>query len=109
MSGAIEKVTAHWRQVATRRKVHVPEWGVDVWYRPPNIAERIRLEKVLNEKGDHAAAVEAVLLLAQDEAGNRLFSDGERPELMREADPDVIVRLAGMMMSPPDPEEIEKN
>jgi len=109
MSDAIDRITSHWRTRARMRKIEVPEWGITIHYRPPNIAQRINLEKALKERGDHAAAVEAVLLLALDEQGRRIFSDGHRAELMHEADPDVIVRVAGELMQGPDPEAVEKN
>ena len=103
---AIDKVTAHWASVSALRQIEVPEWELTVWYRPPNVAERMRLERALKEDGDHAAAVEAVVLLARDDAGQRIFRDADKPELMRKADPAVITRLATAMMSGPDPEEV---
>lgn len=110
MSEAMDKITAHWRQLAGElRNIEVPEWEMTIHYRPANMRERGRIETALEDEGEHAAAVVALIVLARDEKGERLFHDADAVELMRKADPTVIARVAAALLAGPSPEDVEKN
>ena len=95
------RITAHWRQRARLRPIQVPEWGMTVHVRPPNMAELAEIGRVSEEEGEHAAAIRAIVLLARDEHGRPIFQRGHEAELMREADPQVILRLSAEILRPP--------
>ena len=97
----MEAIRAHWRRRAQMRAIEVPEWGMTIHVRSPNMAELAEIGRVNEEDGDHAAAVRAIVLLARDAEGRPIFRRGHEAELMREADPAVLLRLSGEILRPP--------
>lgn len=79
-----------------RVKVHVPEWGVDVWLQPMSVGDRDSWENEWLAKGQQGgvknwrAKFLAKCLL--DESGNRVFNDSQVDELASKSS-DVVCRL----------------
>jgi hypothetical protein len=77
--------------------IEVPEWGEDdnpllIYFRPPGIAQQDRyLPMILQNKTE--GFVELLISRALDEQGNRLFRRGQKAELMRILEPDVVSRV----------------
>ncbi len=110
----IDQAKAHFADISTPRIVEVPEWGEDensplkVYVTPLNLSEKQALFRLA--KGDDLAVlVDAIILKATDEAGEKLFTKEHKRDLMRKADPAVIERLASEILGNPSIEDYEKN
>lgn len=111
----LKQATSHYqRQLAgDMKKVHVPEWDVDLYYRT---VSSLRAESEVVELTRAGKSVEALVVSiinkARDQEGNLVFSKHDKATLMNEVDPQVILRVAGQMNGAddlPSIEDIEKN
>lgn len=111
----LKNATAHYqRQISGEmRKVHVPEWDADLYFRSTST---LRNESEVVELTRAGKTVEALVVSiinkARDEDGNPVFSKHDKATLMNEVDPNVIIRVAGEMNGGgdlPSVEDIEKN
>lgn len=117
MSDILTNAKRHFttRRAAGMQSLEVPEWGTDeapavIWYRPLNLAERARIDAAMQSGPRMEAFAEALIVRALDEQGKPLFRGIERGELLREVDPDVLIRTINRMNADsPDDEELEKN
>lgn len=91
LAGAI---AAHWDGLK-RQNVVVPEWGTTIWFDPVTIAERDKLRSASSNE----FAVEAIIMKATDEAGGKLFTKGDKLQLMNAASSAVISRIANRILS----------
>lgn len=113
-SNVLQKATSHYQAQLTgsMKKVHVPEWECDVYYRTvsslKNEADVVELTKAGKTV---EALVVSIINKARDQEGNLLFSKHDKATLMNEVDPNVILRLATDMNGADidTMEEIEKN
>ena len=113
-------------------KVHVEEWGVDVYIREMSSADRLEFRSkylkkdeeenlILDEKGDPIPDVEAAFTYAEsllvktlaDEDGKRIFSDDQVEELAQKSGTvlDVLYEKAAKLnnLRQSDIEDLEKN
>lgn len=109
---AIERVKSHFSQNKGSH-VDVPEWGskgqpFKIFYDPMTPYQRKRLA-VENGSFDAEMFVEILIMKAQDENGEKLFSDADRHALLTEADGAIIGRIALAITAPTDRKVIEKN
>ena len=93
--------------------IEVPEWGNDseplyIYSAPMTLAQKNRLYKMAKDD-DLGLMIEALIMKAKDAEGNCLFSRADKPELMRNCDPDVLIRVASKIMETSDAETAEKN
>ena len=109
-----QKALAHFKAKIAGNlfKYHVDEWDCDVYYRAT--ASMATESKIMNltQGGKTAEAlVESIVLKALDEDGNRIFRDADRPELLNQADPQVLIKVAGVLNNANSEsiEDIEKN
>lgn len=111
---AISKVTSHYRSKigGELQHIHVPEWDLDVYYRP---VSTLKHESQIVELHGQGKAVEALVVSiinkALDKEGKPLFAQADKPVLLNEADPTVVLDLARALNGTdlPDVEELEKN
>lgn len=109
-------------QFAERRRpetlvaIPVPAWNTTVYYWPDmTLAERREIFMLAKQKGDETildleAMAITMIVRARDRDGKRLFSKGERLELMNDYDPEVIASIvAAMNTSAETVEDAEKN
>lgn len=96
----LNNATKHFKdQLASGLKsVEVPEWNTTVYYKsatPFSVEQKII---ALHAKGELVEAlVETLIAKALDEDGKKLFKMADKPVLMNEVDPNVIIRLATVM------------
>jgi hypothetical protein len=99
-----------------RKKVHVPQWGGDVYVRIMTAAERDSFEQkyFLSEKPDLVgirAQLAATCIV--DEQGNNLFTDADLDQLKKKsaAAVEVVFKAAESLnaLSTESVEELEKN
>jgi hypothetical protein len=88
-----EAIAAHWAAMQ-RQSIEVPEWGCTVWFDPLTLAER---DKLRHAQGNEALA-ETLILKAEDEAGTKLFTKADKPQLMHGAAPATVARVAERML-----------
>jgi hypothetical protein len=107
---AIDRATAHFSLYKTRT-IEVAEWGADdgspllIYVPPITLAQKQRISNYTDIMG----VMEALILLAKDEAGKPLFTIADKHALMHRTDPDVLARVVREMTRPRTVEEQEKN
>lgn len=111
---AIELVKKHFQSkiAGGLNKTHVPEWGIDVFYRSTTtLRQEARIVELTSQGKTVEALVEAIISKALDETGKNLFSTYDKSVLMNEADPTVILNLSRVLNGAdlPTVEEAEKN
>jgi len=93
-------------------KYHVDEWDCDIYYRATaNMATEAKIMNLTQTGKTAEALVESIILKALNEEGKRIFTDLDRIELLNQADPQVLIRVAGILnnASADSIEDIEKN
>ncbi|MCC8483824.1 MAG: hypothetical protein LN561_04690 [Rickettsia endosymbiont of Labidopullus appendiculatus] len=108
----IDRVKAHF-DAKEDKIIEVPEWGdganpLYIHCSPLTLSQKNRLYKMAKED-DLGLMVEALIMKAKDAEGNCLFSRADKPDLMRNCDPDVLIRIATRIMGESDSELAEKN
>jgi hypothetical protein len=111
---AIELVKQHFQSkiAGSLRKHTVPEWGIDVYYRPTTtLRQEANIVELSTSGKSVEALVESILQKALDENGKQIFSPYDKSVLMNEADPTVVLDLARVLNGTdlPTIEEAEKN
>ena len=90
----------HFRNALTQelKKIKVPEWKATIYFK---VATTFATEKKildLHSKGETVEAlIETLLQKALNSDGKRMFSAADKVVLMREVDPEVIIRVVGAM------------
>ncbi|BFD46371.1 MAG: hypothetical protein DMENIID0002_10170 [Rickettsia endosymbiont of Sergentomyia squamirostris] len=108
----IDRIKAHF-DAKEIKVIEVIEWGDDenplyIHCSPLTLAQKNRLYKMAKED-DLGLMLEALIMKAKDIEGNCLFSRADKPNLMRNCDPDVLIRVATSIMESSDIEVAEKN
>jgi len=109
----IDKVTKHFNESIDNnlKKFYVDEWDLDVWYYPTYSFKDEN--KVMNAQASGKtvdALIETIIIKARDGEGKRLFKDADRTALMNEADPHIVIKVAGAINNGEvSSEDIEKN
>lgn len=94
---AIDKITAHFAATKGKRHSIDTAWGFKVWWSPWTLGEK---DYVFGD-GDRfrpRVAARMLIIKAEDDAGKRLFSQGDEFELLNEADSKEVVRIASEML-----------
>jgi hypothetical protein len=107
----IDRVKEHFESKGIN-KIEVAEWGeegkpLEVYSKPFTLAEKRNLYK--NAKNDDLGVlVDAIVLKSLDKDGNKIFKLDDKQTLLNKADPDVIARVATLMLNSISSEEAEK-
>lgn len=116
MSKILERATAHFRAKigGEMRKIHVPEWECDIYYKPSNtLKEQAKLIELAQQGKTVEALVETLIIKARNQDGTRMFTMPDKMTFMNEVDPKVIIRVVGDMNEVADEdynqEQVEKN
>lgn len=100
MSKTLEKISSHYQKAIAGEleKITVPEWDMDI-YCKKTYAFRDEAKVIeLQQQGKTVEAlVESLIVKALDKEGKKLFHDADRVNLMNEADPSVIIKVAGQI------------
>ena len=92
----LAKATEHYKEKlgGAMSSIDVPEWDTTVYYKQiVNFSQQQRIIKLSQEGKVVEALVETLIVKALDKDGKRMFSVADRDVLMREVDPDVILRV----------------
>lgn len=116
MSKILEKATAHFRTRigGEMRKVHVPEWECDIYFKSSNtLKEEAKLIELAQAGKTVEALVETLITKARNQDGTKMFGMPDKMVFMNEVDPQVIIRVVGEMNTAVneqmDAETVEKN
>ena len=105
-----DKAVSHYKQRLASKlyNYHVEEWDCDIYYRSTSSMRTESKIMALTQNGKSAEAlVESIILKALDKDGNRVFNEGDRPALLNEVDPQVIIKVASALNNVPEDETIE--
>lgn len=113
MSKVLEAAKAHFKDVLAqglKGPIHVKEWGgVNIYYKPATTFHQEAKIVELQAQGKTVEALVMTLILrALDENGKQLFAIADKPELMREVDPTVILRVITEMNDPDSQAKVEE-
>ena len=97
----LNKAKEHFKEMANQGQAHIdiPEWGTVVYWNISglNFAQQSKVIE-LQQKGKSAEAlVEMMIMRALDSDGNRMFRLAEKTEIMREVDPNMILKVVTAM------------
>lgn len=105
----IEKIKQRY-EAAPMKKVEVPEWDTDLYFRPLTTEE---LDTASLETPEGASPsrsnLQLVILKALDVDGQRVFSNADADVLTSSGYVQTINRIAGEMAAVPSVEEAKKN
>lgn len=102
MSKILEKATAHFRnQISGHMKsIDVPEWDCKVYFKSATtLKEEGRILELSQQGKSVEAIVESLIMRARTEDGSRMFAQADKPTLLNEVDPKVLIRIVGQMNS----------
>lgn len=96
----LQNATSHFKEqlAGGLKSIEVPEWKTTIYFKPatPFAVEQKIIS--LHQKGELVEAlVETLLAKALDEDGKKLFKMADKPVLMNEVDPNVIIRVVAEM------------
>jgi hypothetical protein len=100
MSKALEKIANHYQKAIAGEleKIRVEEWDMDVYCkRTYAFRDEAKVIELQSQGKTVEALVESLIIKALDKDGKRIFVDADRVNLMNEADPAVIVKVAGQI------------
>ena len=78
--------------------IKVPEWNATIYFKPANTFAQEQKVIELHSKGKLVEAlVETLIMKSLDAEGSKLFTQADRIVMMREVDPEIIIRVVGEM------------
>lgn len=96
----LDKIRAHYAAGEQGMSLEVPEWGCTIWRRPLTIQQKEELFRLA--KGSNADLLSwAIVKLALDESGDKLFDMSARKTLLDNADGDVVAKVGNWLLLPP--------
>lgn len=79
-------------------KIEVPEWKTTIYFKAASTFAQEQKIIELHSKGRLVEAlVETLIMKSLDAEGNKIFTAADKVVLMREVDPEVIIRVCGEM------------
>lgn len=96
----LNKATQHYKDQLTGnlRKIEIPEWDSTIYVKPVStLAEEQKIVQLHSEGKLVEAMVESVISKACDADGKKVFKAADRITLMREVNPEVLMRVAGQI------------
>lgn len=96
----LEKAKEHYKSNLSgeMKSIYVEEWDTTIYFKPSaNFAQQSKVME-LHAKGKLTEAlIETMCIRCLDAEGKRMFKQGDREALMREVDPEIIVRIVGII------------
>jgi hypothetical protein len=103
---ALERLKASVAMKATRRSVELPNGDEFSFFAPPiTLAQRARAQKLAGNDDATSFAIQLLVMLAQDENGQKLFAPGEVAELRNELPASVVEGLMLQLLQDAEPME----
>ena len=112
----LEKATAHFRNRISgeMRKIHVPEWECDIWFKESNsLKDEGKLIELAQQGKTVEALVESLIIKARNQDCSKMFTNLDRVVFLNEVDPQIVIRVVSDMGTAAavdsDGKEVEKN
>jgi hypothetical protein len=103
---ALERLKASVTMKATRKAVTLPNGDEFEFFSPPiTLAQRARAQKQAGNDSATDFALQLLVMIAQDENGQKLFAPGEVAELRNELPANVVEALMLQLVQEADSEE----
>jgi hypothetical protein len=101
MNPVLSKAKTHFAEISNKGidNLHVPEWDTTVYWKVGglNFASQSKIIE-LQQKGQSAEAlIEMLIMRALNKDGKKMFRPLEKPILMRDVDPNVILQIVTAM------------
>lgn len=97
----LSKAKEHFKEIANQGMGHIeiPEWETTVYWRIGglNFASQSKIIELQNAGKSAEALVEMMIMRAIDSEGAKLFKLAEKTEIMREVDPNIILKVVTAM------------
>ena len=109
----IDRVKSHFETLQTLI-IEVPEWKdedgkpVVLYWNPITLSEKNKLLKKSDTLNDVSLLADVLLMKALDKDGNKVFKAEDKLALMHKTDPDVLTRVATIMVQAPSVDELKK-
>ena len=97
MTDVMKNITKHYQALVSEdlNKLHVPEWNMDIYYRTTSSFADEKKMIAHQTKGEIVEAlIQSIISKARDKQGKKIFSEAHKDQLMKEADPKVLTRVA---------------
>ena len=106
---ALERLKASVAMKATRKTITLPNGDEFEFFSPPiTLAQRARAQKLAGNDDATSFALQLLVMLAQDENGQKMFAPGEVAELRNELPASVVEGLMLQLLTDAEPEEGEE-
>ena len=102
---AIDLVREHFASLGTR-KIEVPEWKLTIYATPVTLSEKNRLYRKSKES-DMELLADVIVMKAQNEKGEKLFTIEHKPTLLNKADSNIVARVANAILAADSPDVAE--
>lgn len=113
MNQVIEAARTHFREQlqGNLKKMHVEEWGVDVYYNNKiTYKEHSKLIDLYAAGKTSDAILETILIKCKNADGTPMFGLPDRQFLLNEADPDVLLKIVNKINNGRlEQKDVEKN
>jgi len=103
----IDKVISHFAE-KKKRSVTIDEWGVTYWINPLTVHETRRLYQSA-KKDEITMLVDAIIMKAEKENGDKAFSVADKDKLLNQADVDIVKTLGSFIINEFNSEDVKKN
>lgn len=101
MSKVLQKAKKHFHSLNSGelQSLEVPEWETTVYWKIGglNFAQQSKVIELTNAGKTAEALVEMLILRALDSDGKKMFKPVEKTEIMREVDPNIILKIVTAM------------
>tara|TARA_B100001057_G_scaffold495832_2_gene595742 strand:- start:207 stop:617 length:411 start_codon:yes stop_codon:yes gene_type:complete len=101
MSKVLDKAKSHFAEISNKgmESYEVPEWETAVYWKVGglNFASQSAVIELQNAGKSADALVEMLIIRALDKDGNKMFSKMEKPVLMNQVDPNIILKIVTAM------------
>ena len=103
----IDKVISHFAD-KKKRKIEIKEWGVTYYISPLTVSETRRLFQSAR-KDEVTMLVDAIILKAEKENGEKAFSVSDKDKLMNEADIGIVKTVGSFIVNEINADDVKKN
>ena len=109
----IDRAKTHFESLGVQ-SIEVPEWSDEdgkptvIYWNPITLSEKNKLLKKSDTLNDVSLLADVLLMKALDKDGNKVFKAEDKLALMHKTDPDVLTRVATIMVQAPSVDELKK-
>ena len=88
----------HSQMSGEMKSIFIEEWDETIYFKPnANFAQQGKVLELHNKGKLAEALVETLMQRAMTKEGKRMFNFGDKDALLREVDPEIIVRIVGII------------